>query len=253
MAILMLLTALTYGRLQSFRSYKGFAHGFNAFVASGERDSFNRMMREKYDGMKVVETQSGAEKAKPVKASSKLNLGLLINPGKDAYRTEVYMRLLRDLIDDLYGSTPYFQRLEEKRPAYLEELLAALSEIEPKPKKLSELDNVKLSDPLLNEILYRLLKKRNEGPSLTDALTIRSEEKIRIYLAPKVLLQAIYRNPEIVAAIMSERENLYSLVTAKEGLAVDEASKQFDLFLKGFPTPAQPYLNSQVSKTSPRR
>lgn len=88
--------------------------------------------------------------------------------------------------------------------------------------------------------------------SLLDFITLKDASKIRIYLAPKELLLAIFGDNETVASIINTRNAIYKAITT--GAKPEEASDQFKLRFEG--QVPQEYnkqsLDFKVTKTNPK-
>ena len=89
--------------------------------------------------------------------------------------------------------------------------------------------------------------------SLLDFIALDDAVKIRVYLASKELLTAIFDNKDTVDAIMAARTDLYKKVIA--GLDAPQASAQFkSLFAsKSDPMFDDTVLDFTVSKTNPKK
>jgi hypothetical protein len=134
-----------------------------------------------------------------------------------------------------------------------------------KIKKLDDLANISLGDPDVDYLLYQVfqgtaqnLKKvpkpsqdsfnpseeKNEEDvidredeyssiegyiSLRDFLTLKKSTKIRVWLAPPKLLEAIFEKPALVSDILTMRQDLYrKLRSKKDNFDIKEASEIFE-------------------------
>lgn len=89
--------------------------------------------------------------------------------------------------------------------------------------------------------------------SLLDFINNSKDYKVRVFLAPKQVLQAIFRDQSTVDEIMREREMFYK--QAVSGMPVDELSKAFESRFNGsrqsdIDTTS---LDYSVSKTRPKK
>lgn len=245
MVMLMLLTTVTYQRLQSFKSQKGISIGMTEFIARGERQNFNNAMNKKYDDITFGNDKKQNAKAK---ASPKLNWKVLLNPEKDPERYQIYAQIFKQLVHNIYDGQPYFKELADERPSYVDDLLAALAEEQRRTRKQTDLYNLKLRDPVLDELLYRLLKKQSEGPSLSDSVAVADHDDIRLYLASYELLLAIFGDEVFVEEVLAKRQELYRKLM-REQISPQEASVQFEGLIK--PVCNNKYFNYSISKTNP--
>lgn len=89
--------------------------------------------------------------------------------------------------------------------------------------------------------------------SLLDFITLQDAAKVRVYLASRPLLQAIFDDPATVQALVETRCHLYNLVV-KGAMTADQASEnlrsQFLSQSKGFD---ETILDFSVTKTNPRK
>lgn len=181
-----------------------------------------------------------------------------------------------DLIHVLYGKAKFYKKMEQKRPEFVQELLGAIEAAaenmdEKSFKRIHDVARIDLNDPMLQEVFYRMLKgtidkessKRPENveimksekayiPLLTYFNFDIKEVKIKLGLAPRELLLAIYDNPDIVQKLINLRNELTaSLVSNK--LQKDEATAKFQAEFEGKQkqgiTDVLDYTISQTSKS----
>lgn len=92
--------------------------------------------------------------------------------------------------------------------------------------------------------------------SLLDFLTMKEGSKIRIYLAPKELLIALFGDPGAVDAIIKTRNHLYKAITTGGASAMkpEDASKEFESLYqsRALPEYEKKNLDFKVTKTNPR-
>lgn len=92
--------------------------------------------------------------------------------------------------------------------------------------------------------------------SLLDFITMKDATKIRIYLAPKELLLALYGDKDVVNEIIATRNQLYKAITSggTSQMKPEDATKDFSLLFQN--RALQEYDNSnldfKVSKTNPK-
>ena len=164
-------------------------------------------------------------------------------------------------------------------------------ETDKKPKSAAGLANLKLNDPKLDQFLYKMLqgstylditstnsnekaKEQIESDvdagdadtanasaeftspegyySLLDFVTAKSDPKVRVYLAPKEVLQSIYHDSQTVDAIITERNKLY-----KQAIAGTDPKDLTTTFKDQFDRQKdsgidESSLNYTVTKTNPK-
>lgn len=165
--MLMLLTMMTYARLETFRSSQGFQILFQNYMEEKERGYINEMAIDRYKITHISKGKTTAKERTPkVNASPRISLQYLLNEKeRSAHPLEAaeYNQLLKKLIINLYGDQKFFKEMGEKRITFVDETIAAISRAsaalddEHKIKDTEELSNLNLGDPELNEILYKIL------------------------------------------------------------------------------------------------
>jgi hypothetical protein len=279
----MLLSLMTYARLDVYRSSQTFQFLFNKQMEKEERGYINSVALKKYKTTKGSSKKS-AENSKPaapkVAASPRINISALLPSKKEdelyAQKQQQTATLFKNLMVVLYANQPFFQKIQRERPTFMDDIVReVIQEAAQLPEKQQiksarDLANLKLSDPDLNEAFYKMLHgapnkellNQEEGQNITqdqdngdavveddksdqammakeaeeykspkgyfsllDFVTIGSDNKIRVYLAPKEVLKAIYHN-HVVDEIMRERQELYRQAVADEDGSNKESLKE---------------------------
>lgn len=300
MTMLMLLSLMTYARLESYRSSQAFQMIFKHYMQEEERGYINIQAEKTYDSIKVSEN-----KGKPgikIDASPRIGIALLLDKDRDQKNKEWEQTklLLKNLMSTLYHTQPFYLHIEEERPSFIDELMRAITQAvdelpqEKKPKMADDLANLKLNDPELDRILYKMLHgafytqkiedhdstkkqkpaeaesdidngadedlnseiaefKSPEGYySLLDFVTSASKPKIRVFLASKEVLLAIFHDPATVNAIIEERQHLYrQALSESDPKSLEESFKNQFQKMKD-PGINEETLNFSVSKTNPK-
>lgn len=307
--MLMLLSLMTYARLESYRSSQAFQIIFKHYMQEKERGYINGQAEEVYKSIvvKEKEKEEGTKKSPAIDASPRIAIGLLFDSkreGKDWDQTRV---LLKNLIKNLYANQPFYQKIEQGRPAFIDDLLSAVTQAiddlpsEKKPKKAADLAHLKLADPVLDDLLYKILhgafymdivtdgqqqvedqqndsnkyseddiattEDDNEGSngfdeykspegyySLLDYVTAKKKPRIRVYLASRNVLLAVFQEPATVNAIINERESLYHQTAGSKQMDMEQLNETFKNQFEKLRDPAiEPdTLNFSVSKTNPK-
>ncbi|MCB1111241.1 MAG: hypothetical protein H7A37_06660 [Chlamydiales bacterium] len=259
MTMLMLLTLMTYARIESFRASTGVQAQFSYYMEESERDFINRRAKRWYDEIAVSSKNGASHEQAPglAKLSVKILFDEKIREAKPTEFQQVYM-LLKKLPDLLYGDQEFFE--EMKADASLQDEMwqqVIHAADQQKVTKVQDLANLDLGDAHLNEIFYKMLKgtETKEGgyPSLLDYITMKRSAKIRVYLAPEPILLLLFRDPDTVSEIIETRGRLYRDVVA-DRMTSAEASEQFKaLFAERYALGVEPtMLDFTVSKSAPK-
>lgn len=276
-AYLMLLTMLTFLRIEEYRQFMGFKQQFVERFEQRAGNSYFKRAKEQYDRMTV--SRGGTKKESEAKdaSSAKIPMQFFVDRKKGAEDPELtrqYRSLMKRLMMQQYAAEPFFISAVEERPGLLDDLMVKIEEsaaqlpMKERIKKPQELANLDLQDPLLNEVLYKMLRgnvtreERRRGVkggylSLTDFLSGGKETKIRVYLAPREILLALFEEPDLVEEIVQMRLQIWKQLNGmKEGKNGKEAvSEQFRQFIESrSPMGVNPRMVSYgVSKTDPRK
>ena len=281
--LMMLLAAMTYAKIESYRSLSALKAQYQTYMEHIEREHMRKKALVLYDKTHLS-SKSKAEKDK-VQATPRINWLTVINLEVRNQNTELHEQVLtwsKNLITQLYGDQPFFQEALAKKYHLLDDLFKEIDTaitalpVDKRPAKASDLANLKLESHELNEFLYKILKgnlitepkiekksvKRktitqrldeseleendaiedlvnldfNESSadegyvSLLDFITIKGQSKIRLFLAPREVLLAIFEDGHRVDEIMQERYALYRRVDRKT-LEKQEASELFKDFM----------------------
>ena len=278
MSMLMLLVMITYGRLESFRSFAFVQVQFKEYMEHNERAFVNQSAVDRYNSTVATRSEkSQVDQREKSKASSKLSFNLFIDKKeRDAnqQQLETHLNVARSLIYYLYGDQEFYKELEIKRPNFVNEIFSALmTQSEPlsKIKKVKELATIDLKDPDLNDAFTRMLKGAYEKPpknkeprpikldegyySLLDFITVGTGKlQLRVFLASRQLLIAVYGNSSTVDEIVRVRYQLYKNVVDKV-MDVGQAGEELKTLFGNSALPFVPadFLDFGVSKTNPNR
>lgn len=311
--ILMLLTLLGYARVESYRNSQLFYILFQNYMEKDERGYLNLAQDKIYED--TVATKKSPDKDKEKKTAQKPEGGSRINirglvdktfRNLDRANWEQSKTILKHLMKDLYEDQTFYKEALHERPGFVDELLSTIENAAdqlPKDKaikKVKDLANLELDDPVLNNILYKMLhgapekyneeesenkplpqlpslidneenkeedtsqdddilKEETKDPkspegyiSLLDFITIRNSNKIRVYLAPKEVLQAIFQNGNVVNEILVDRAALFSKIMADA-----DPTELKEVFKSSFNSRRDPdigenTLDFTVTKTNPK-
>lgn len=282
MCILMLLTLMTYGRLEMFRGFSFVQAQFKEYMEKTERNYLNEQAIKRYeDSPATTKEKTDQQQNKKNPASALLSFNLFIDKEQRALHQadlEPHLSAAKSLMTFLYGDQEFFKKAEENRPDFLNEILNALMEstngLLPtvKLKKTEEIATIDLGDSELNEIFTRMLKgsveevveeSKTAEPSfkpergyysLLDFITIQSNKlKIRVFLASPQVLISLYGNLSTVRSIVDVRYRLFSALR-NESTTAEAAAAEFKAVFQNQQLPSIPdtMLDFGVSKTNPR-
>lgn len=247
--LLLILSVLTIEKMENFKNRVMVEHAYGLAIGhqKGEESEFNRRQARLYGDsfighhhltfrpfLKKQEREADDEKYKQ------------------------FRQITIALIKEVYGKAAFFKKMEQRRPEFVEELLdaiqAAADEMPEKSiRRVQDIARIKLADPQLQEVYYCMLKGTIErrvykkiveeenmknSPRLQNLphktyfplLTFLGYEKmnhpIKLGLACRELLMAIYGNRAVVDKLIVLREELTGQVVAKK-LDQKEATEKF--------------------------
>lgn len=299
--MLIVLSLMTYVRIESYRYSSGLKSQFERYMQTIERHYINQTASKWYDT--TIANTRGAKPNDPKqksKASSRLSLAFLIDQEQNNDSSKAQAQTLqwaKNLLEVLYGQSHFYQEAKQKDPALNDRLfdaiIKAVRELDPdlRPKNTADLTTLALADPGLENVFYLMMKgcpSLEEAAAtevqavvpqfLTDAdvdenddaeealeyrdaksyssllnyITLNKASGLRIYLASKPVLTAVFGDPHIADNIISARTQLYSSII--QGLAPDEATKQFqNMFHSAYHGSDSSLLDFKVTKTNPSK
>lgn len=263
MSMLLLLSAITYAKMDSYRSMVHFRNRFEVYSEARnnkfERDFFEVV----YDNTTMSTKESSKDSTQKSEGNTYISL-VSFSSGEDTAFTKL---MLKELIAHLYEKQPFFQELLKKRPQLSNEIVEALEmgmKDQKKPlNNIEELANIEMKDPVLAEGFYKILKgftlpensskeaKESGYPPLTCYLSLKGSRKIRAYLAPKAILEVLFNDPQTVSEVMNMRTRIYrDLINGNQ-----EDTKLFgETFSNKLSSNIpQDMVDFSVSKTNPNR
>lgn len=315
MTMLMLLSMMTYARLETYRNSQTFESLFENYMKKNERSFITLIAQKNYDRTHGSSKGASNEQQAENKVSSRprISIAPLVSAGsKDKINSQEFKQaviLLKNLINTLYTGQHFFEEIKNKQPSFLDDLIAAMMQASaqlPDNKKLKtveDLSNLSLGDPQLDEVFYKMLhgatyqaaggkenqsillqnsltppsavesdddpsdknliENESQEPktskdyfSLLDFITLDDAKKVRIYLAPKEVLKAIFGADEIVEEIIRERKLLYN--QARSADKQEDKKKLSEHFKQSFDGKHLPDIESDtldysVTKTNPQK
>ncbi len=267
MAMLMMLSIMTYAKFDKFRMQATLNTQFENYMKFVECRYINERAEDLYKETHVKD--KNGKQGDRNGNSSKLPIGLLL----EASTNDVYLgvrSVLRELINELYAPYKFYKEMQQERPDFVDEMISALPYAkknlpgQQKITKSKDLANLDLGNRELNEVYYKMLKgaefpyETKEGiveegyPSLVEYITTKQGKKLRVYLAPEVLLKVVF-NESTAEEIVSVREYLYGEVNQERLSAVEASNRLKSMFedkvgVSGF----RNNLDYSVTKTNPK-
>lgn len=179
--MLMLLSLLAYSKVESYRSFSSLKSEFISYMSIKEREDLGANNKSFwYDNIsfpkqvpeeKKVEKDKNKKTPKPplpkAKGSSRLSLHLILNSESREKDPEAYKQtrqLFKQLVMQMCGKHEFFQKLIEKQPNFLNELLNRITQLADqspeiaKMSKVAHLANLKFEDTELDHAMYLMLK-----------------------------------------------------------------------------------------------
>jgi len=274
--ILLLMSMITYGRIQSYVGTMLVQGGLRQGMTELERCYYNNKIELLYRTTAVhssdpdQETNEMGQITLPQTdensdstANKLINFRWLIEVQDQ--NAELKMQLIKNLITVLYEKEPFFQEMLKEKPDALNEILHHLSNASARvgrigaPHKLIKLKFEDSNDESLWEFFTVLLRDipqyKDKGcsfVSLLQYLTNRRSEKIRIYLAPKPILMAIFNNEEVVERLIKRRNEIFKEVKKQNAQQIQETARTFQETFAGEAIKFLPLLDFSVSKTDPK-
>lgn len=301
MTVLMMLSILAYARLDTYFSFSATQAEFDRYMQQIERSTFNAIEEDWYKTT-VGSKKDSKTQSEKVPGTSRLSWFPLLK--KEQKKKENATRLLsKALMNQLFNNEAFFKEAIEKNYNVLDDLIdqilqaADQYELEhDKITRINQLSNLKLADPTLNVLFYKMLKgylpdkefadgtkqldsddeteeeeensakaekmeshaNKRGSISLAEHLTLSSDSVIRVYLAPRSLLLAIYGDENIVNAIQAERLAHYKHVKnasdEERNTAKQEATRRFEeQFKNQTPAPYKDLVNFNVTVVDPKK
>jgi hypothetical protein len=187
-SLLMLLSLMTYSRLDMYRNFYVTQGEFERYMKQEERQSINRGEELWYNWTEVKEKENTKPPKKaPSQASPYLSIYWVINSDKIDQKESlesVYKELIKKLIFNVFGNQKKFITIFEQNPHVIDDLFnalqAAYSKIpkEKKPKKIDELLNLDLDNPQLEDLFYWMSKGISPSKNLPESDTALILERV---------------------------------------------------------------------------
>lgn len=232
---------------------------------------------------------SKADEEPGAEGASKIDFRFITDPKYPEFHPKEFplmQEVLERLILSLYADMNFLKELLQRRPQVVIELFDALRKVNADlPEKqrynsIKKLIKMPLKDPELETLRYELLRnspvsskmmellnfkpagEKDSGASdcievsLKDFLIEKRKKKIRVYLAPRAILYAVFQDMDAVEQVVAYRLGLYREVSRKEEPRdAGDATKDFREYCTSFAgiNDLEPILDFAVTTTKPGR
>lgn len=230
--LLMLLAIITSTRFEVFLTTMGIRNEYEKYMTEEERRYYNSVERKKYEKQQAKSKSAtgdtgGAiggegQTARPKRAfaCAKLNVGLLFEEGdKSAYADFVEKALTR-LIENTYAHRKFFK--ETNAASLVTELIKGGKKgtCGGPLESVNDMAQIAFDSSTMREVYYLMIKGSgpkpadpkempNYYPSLFEFLTFNKNEiPVRVYLAKRPLLLALFAGPDEVNKLIEARAEL---------------------------------------------
>jgi hypothetical protein len=281
--MLMLLSILTYARVDAYRSFSAIRAQFEQYSTKGERALQNKRAVKWYESTVVSKKPVNAkdkekqDKEKKIQAFSKLSLYPLVDkkarelPTEEQTRAPKVQQILKNLMNLLYDKADFYGKVLETNPELpdilIDSIIAAADKL-PKKQAITtthDFANLNLGTSQLNEIFYKMLKgtqndikskDNNAYESILPYISLTKKANVSIYLASRKLLLALTGDENLVNRILQRRRALYAEVTSDgapdnvKELASEHFKREFE---GNFGSMADDFLDFSVTKTDPSK
>ncbi len=268
MTVLMLLSVLTYARIDSTRNFMGMRSQFEHYMQLTERQYINEKNIDKYNQTKVSSRSNG----KSTPGTGKISIKILVDEDESESNPEQYLFIkntVQSLAKELFSEEKFYKEAEKERPQFLDELFTGLLKKGAKVpstqpfKHAADLASIDLDDDLLQKVLYELLRERPPNSeskkefSLLNFVTMdtKGDSKIRLQLAPTPLLRVLFNGDQsTVDDVLEQRYQLFYQLN-NDKISSEEAKKTFEglfkdrLSNKNF----QELIDFTLTKTNPKK
>jgi hypothetical protein len=247
--LLLTLSILTYTRLEKFKSFSAIRTEYNSYIKTREKEVLG-------------EKQKNAAKHYPSVSFRQLSMSGVLRSSvakQNPAKAEQQKNQLKELMHVLYSKADFYQRLQAKRPEFLDEILnqivASRDLFEDKVIQCTEdLTKIRMPDPELQEAFYFMLKgtKTKEQPKAQNSredLSVSkaslkqledekhsyysllqfvkyNDEAVSVRLASEEVL-AIFFQPQTVNQIIEQRKQLKKELNANNKALINQQFKEF--------------------------
>jgi len=280
--VIMLLTITTYLRVENLISSYAVKKEFTSYLKNESKDQIRDAAETWYQAISFSRGASPKENPhQKSKANRKLSWFAFFYPelAQSKENEEKIIQISQALIHRLFKDDLDFQRMSEQNPNIVAGLIGRIAEInrqlpqEKKVTRVEDLSTLDLNDPQLNQPLYLLIQgyhrplreeseleateeaeeeplksKEKHHISLLNFITEKNSGQIRVFLASKELLDAVYCDEQLVHDILETRLLLYKRAL-QDSQNIPVLQAEFERFRQG---PYASLLDFTISKTNPK-
>lgn len=271
MTMLMLLSILTYARIDSTRSFIALHTQFENYMQVTERHYINAQNVERYESTSVT-TKTG-EKTPSTRGSGKVPVRILVDEDEHEANVEQYLfirEITQKLIRELFKEEKFFKDIEKERPQFLDELFdvllrnASKLSAERPIRKAQDLAGIDVGDETLQKALFEVLRERPSPDDETKMISLldyiivdaKGDGKVRLQLASKPVLMVFFNSDEsTVNDVMEQRYQLFSKLSYNK-ISGEEAKKTFEGLFRDRLAPNKnmhQLADFTITKTNPRK
>ena len=246
-SILMLLTITTYAQLEGYRNSMIAYSQFDRFTNKKERAKINDKAEKIYDAIHIF-VSDGKGHNTPAAAIRKLTIAPLFDRD-DPARKELLVRLLTTT----YGNYGFFPEALVHRPTLFDQIATQLITAGRDKRKKIELAHITFDDEETKTLYARMVAGDGDHlPQLSSLIETQSKNPIRLYLAHRPLLIAIFGDSTTVDTIFDRRRALFQNVNNGQ-MSKEKASALFKAEIKELLPPQYPLdlFNFKVTKSWP--
>lgn len=265
--LLMAMALMTYAKIDSYRTAYFLTSQMTRYMESIEHRYANDAAYKIYTTTAMTKLEKEEEK-KNTKAEGRAYLSLyyLYHDDTDDSYKQFAKAFLEKLIYTLYEDQNFFQDAVNKNPTIvndtIEYFIRALSiEYEnDRLKKIENIANIPINDKEI-ELFYYTMNKGTQVvsnddekyPRLIDFLTLDASKKLRVWLAPKEILNIMFGDEATADSIVAFRRGLYKDLKKNKEMTNEKATKTLEDECKNRlrSDVSYDYVDFTASKTDP--
>lgn len=166
MTMLLLLSALTYARMESYRSTAGLEVGFISYMETQGRKPISLIADEWYDSIHFSVNAHQQRKRNQVKANSRISFYLLLDQTARSQSGDALQQtreLIKRLMTLLYKDEAFFKEIHDERPNFINEMLDEIIQAannlpeEIRITRPTRLSKLQFQDKRLQYVFYLML------------------------------------------------------------------------------------------------
>ena len=197
-SILMVLAAMSYSRLQTYRTFATMEASFLYFMKSTEGIHINKLYAKQYDDIHVQKHDNSVAKASKAEGIARLSLNLILNQkNRSKYPLEAQQSkaLFKQLMITLYSKQKFFKDMVEKRPQFLDEIIDQLQVLSDNAPGKASINNVaeilrlEMPSEELHYTLFLMLEGLKSGDLTADSTPHQALFTTHIHISKEESIQ----------------------------------------------------------------